>query len=151
MLLTDIKEKTIPDDEHYKEVFKRRPEFAYPNNNPAKALRLFEGRLQAAHKKVAQKSSRAAEEEAIFRADRLVVPPSPTDFYGRPRWNGSNVQALLKKDFADDNHVGLTTKQFQSTRPEYGTLTVRELGRRMAQEDRLRKFNNQYGDRHNYY
>ena len=152
LLLSDLRDGTIPDNEHYKEVFKRRPEFGeFPLNNPTEALRLFEGRLREARKKVAQKNSRAAQEEAMFRADRLVKPASTTDAFGRPRWNGSAVQKLLKSDITAKKHIGLSTKQFHQTRPEYLALPRDFFGQKIQQEERLQKFVAQYGDRHNYY
>jgi len=152
MLLTDIRDGTILPTEHWKQVFYRRPEFGeFPLNNPAESLRLFEGRLKAARDKVAKKNARAVEEEALFRADRLIKPVSATDFFGRPRWNGSAVQKLLKADITEKKHVGLTTKQFHQTRPEYLALPRDFIGQKVRQEERLQKFVAQYGDRHNYY
>jgi len=98
MLLSDIRDGSIPSTEHYKEVFKRRPEFGkFLLNNPVESLRLFEGCLKSARAKVAKKNDCTAEEEALFRADQLVKPPSITDFFGCPRWTGSTAQKLLFK------------------------------------------------------
>lgn len=120
LLRKDIKEGRIPNDMHWKEVYKHhfRPEFAV-GPTPEDAERLFEGRLRTARKHVQSKDTRAEEEYRMFQQDRLLHPAPPFDANGNPRWQGSAAQLSLLDDVKKKKHLSMSKEDLYSSRPEY--------------------------------
>lgn len=147
----DVKSGLIPDDMDWQTAFEIRPEFEVYGVNPAEARRLFEGRLAAARKRHDKKADRAEQEEQLLDADLVTHPTQPTNSNGRPRWDNSTAQALLKKDVDNGKHLGVKPMDFYKSRPEYyNNFTHAEIVGHLKQEVRTRKFLHQYRGKKGY-
>lgn len=149
LLREDIRSGHIPADMSWKTAYLRRPEFAV-GQTPAEAKRLFEGRLRAARKFVSDRTARAAEEEALLHEDEIEFPTPATDAHGHPRWEGSAAQKLLKQDHAAGLTKALSNDEFYHSRAEYQVYPASYIYRKKIQEERTRKFLNQYRGRYEY-
>jgi len=149
LLLQDLRAGTIHDNMDWVEVFQYRPEFNV-GVSYAEALRLFKGRLRSARGKISKQKTRAVDELALLKQDRITHPAPAFNHRGEPRWQGSNVQKLLKADVKNKVHETKTHTQFYLSRPEYQTLPKRILVAHIEQEIKLIKFKTQYRSRFGY-
>lgn len=133
LLERDIRHGLITADMNWEDVFEMRPEFAVGEND-AEARRLFEKRLKDALKRGQEKQSRADQELVALVIDRTTNPRPAIDARGRPQWEGSLAQTLLKQDVAAGVHVGKTPTQYHATRPEYTAFPVPYIGKKVDQE-----------------
>lgn len=118
--------------------------------NAAEAKRLFKGRLAAARKIIAEKDARAASELALLQQDRAIHPAPSTNHRGEPRWDQSAAQALLKQDVAAKKYETMSHVAFYQSRPEYQAYPKSVIMGHVAQEVRLKLFENQYRGRYGY-
>lgn len=149
LLRQDIREKRIPSDMPWEDVYRHhfRPEFAV-GETPEEAHRLFQTRLKTAREYVSKKETRAAEEEAAMLHDRAVCPPPTTTHRGEPRWQGSAAEAALKEDFANGKHLSMTSDELYESRSEYSEFTKTTIKRHVRQEGDTTKFLEQYRSRY---
>jgi len=147
LLRADVRNRIITDNMTYKEVFPRRPQFAY-EADVQNALHLFEGRLTAARNYVRKKELRAAQELALMQADRTVYPIEDVMYSGEPRWEGSLAQQYLKEDVAAGLHKTMTRTQFFESREAYQDFAKKTIDGHVEQEERTEKFLKQYRARY---
>jgi len=149
LLLKDVRAGRIHASMDWVEAFQYRPEFNV-GVSYAEALRLFKDRLARIRKKVGTQKSRADEELRLLQQDRITHPAPAFNHRGEPRWEGSDVQKLLKQDVKNKVHETKMHTQFYLSRPEYQTLPKRILVAHIEQEVKLTKFKKQYRSRYGY-
>ena len=103
-------------------VHKLREEFtAVPINN-------FRNNFNKMKDVYRQYKARANIEERALRHDMELYPPAPN------RWHGSKVQALLKEDIENGEHLKFENPtDFRNSREEYGELDKKEFRDRVWQ------------------
>jgi len=135
--------RTMPLEQVYD---RHRVHYQICGRDHADALRLFPGRLKSAFARAELDQNRAAQEEAAMIQDR-ITHPRPAVARGKEQWEGSRAQRKLKDDVTNHIHVGKTVAEFRATRHVYQKLTVREFGKKLEQELKLRKWKENYPKR----
>lgn len=147
LLLEDVRSGHIPNDMDWTIAFSLCPEFNVCPSTKKTPKQLFSARLKSARDIIRQKNTRAARELNLLQQDLVIRPPPAFNHRGEPRWEGSVAQQLLKKDIAEQKHVGLTREQFHQSRPEYSVYSKATIAKKVEQEISLIKFLADYGKR----
>ena len=79
----------------------------------------FTDRLRAVKNDFVRKADRRERDREAFEIFRKNHPVPTHNHRGKPRWEGSVVQKLLKQDMEAGLHVKMSPKQFWESRPEY--------------------------------
>lgn len=128
-------------------IYTMRPEFGGADANQ---FRLFTARLRNARRNVEDGLHRAATEAAALKHDRLIHPIQENDYRNVPRWQGSQAEKLLKADIASGKHEHMKPSALYQTQEEYQKYPLDVFRGHIYQEQKLRKFLNQYGSRNNH-
>jgi hypothetical protein len=107
---------------------------------------IFKRRLEAVALNHNSKKVRAADDLKAFNQYRAKYPIRSHNDFGMPRWDGSDAQRLLKKDMQEGKQAGLKPSQFRATRPEFTAIPLPVFTDHIYQEQKLIKFQNQYGN-----
>lgn len=79
----------------------------------------FAGKLNDIRDKIEQRIGRAKEDAAFLAHDRLVYPQPTHDTAGRPMWQKSKAQELLRQDIKDGTADSMKPRLLFDTREEY--------------------------------
>jgi hypothetical protein len=127
-------------------IYNTRPQFG---GDDANRFRLFAARLRNARKNVEDGQLRAASEAAALRHDRDLYPIRDVDDRNLPRWQGSQAQQLLKAYVSNGKHERMKPSALYITQDAYQIYSLDVFRGHIYQEQKLRKFLNQYGSRSN--
>jgi hypothetical protein len=96
------------------DAYLQRPEFAefggYAN---------FPSRLRSARQQIACLNNRATSDSAALAHDRRIHPKAAYNHRGEPRWEGSEVERLLRQDMSEGKHKTMKPEQLYHSRKEY--------------------------------
>ena len=104
----------------------------------------FPSRLWSMRAQIEANSQRSARENAAFVRDQEFFPVSAVTNRGKPRWQGSAAERLLKADIAEMLNDRMTPAALQRTREEYRPFDSDVFRKHIHQEVRLRKYIAQY-------
>jgi len=122
-------------------VYQQRPEFRhFP-------LEQFGNRLKDLRLALKTKKDRSAMELAALHHDRLIYPTQAFNSLGKPRWEGSEAQSLLKEDMDNSMHETMRPKALWNTREEYKKFELEVFRKHIDQETRRRKYINYLKDK----
>jgi hypothetical protein len=80
----------------------------------------WHSRFTSTKKQVTRKYARKDDDRARLTQSRALFPEQPVDLKGKPRWEGSVAETMLKKDVAEKIHEEyLTGKEFWKSRDSY--------------------------------
>jgi hypothetical protein len=147
ILAFDIRKGAVKREMSVDTVFNMRPQYAAAGKDEQEARELFEGRLDDEFRRADELTQKAAVEMAALQQDRATHPRPALDAFGRPQWEGSPAQALMRSDIKAKKHIGKTQKQFCMTRPEYQVYDAQYIGQKISQEDRKQKWIENYPKR----
>lgn len=126
-----------PDKMSEDEVFDYHPEFGKTDRSK------WSGRVKAARKLVSDKVEDAKTDKALLEHDRGLHPKKAfSQTTGKVRYEGSEIQRLLKKDVADGKHTQMKPAELQDTRPEYKQLDLKTFRDNLYYERDLPRFKN---------
>lgn len=103
---------------------------------------LFTRRLRDLAGQVVGNADRANDDEHAYQNFMRNHPKRAFDSYGRPRWEGSEAERLLKEDMANGIHQNYkgNPMQFYHTRGEYQKFTLEVFRAHIDQEIRLQNY-----------
>jgi hypothetical protein len=102
--------------------------------------RLFKSRLKSLVGAIKKEKTWALNEELALAHDRALFPVPTHNYRGEPRWDGSEVQRLLKQDVAAGVHNEKTPTEFYTSRPEYQVYPLQTFREHIYQEIHFSKF-----------
>jgi len=139
LLVDDIVNGKVPlkpDHDDTEEVFKMRPEFQ------TKGFDSFAVNLANTRQQIAERKVRAARDEKALAHDRQINPIR-SHKNGKPRWEGSEGERLLKEaiDQGIVEQPGFKPKVlFESKEEWYNVFTLKDFRGHIKKELRTRKF-----------
>jgi hypothetical protein len=140
-LLDDLEEgvltldaKKMPAKEAWDVCYKDEPEFKLVEYEQ------FRDRLNDHRKQVRDKKKRSAVDEEAFQRDRTLHPRSNHNSRGEPVFDLSDAKELLRVDVREGKNDGITSGQFQASRPEYSIFHKTKFKEHIYQEIRRNKF-----------
>jgi len=104
ILAFDIRKGAVKREMSVDTVFNMRPQYAAAGKDEQEARELFEGRLDDEFRRADELTQKAAVEMAALQQDRATHPRPALDAFGRPQWEGSPAQALMRSDIKAKNH-----------------------------------------------
>ncbi|CAB9523972.1 unknown protein [Seminavis robusta] len=114
-----------------------------PAMNGVKYNEEFTRHLRDLRMQVVGCSDRARDDEDAYKNFRMNHPTQKVDGRGRPRWQGSEAEALLKQDMDDGIHKQFDKPSlFYQSRPEYQKFQLDVFRGHIDQEKRLRNYYN---------
>ncbi|CAB9506851.1 unknown protein [Seminavis robusta] len=103
----------------------------------------FTRHLRDIRLQIAECSDRARDDEDAYKNFRTNHPTPEVDGRGRPRWQGSEAEVLLKQDMDDGIHKQFDKpSSFYESRPEYQKFELEVFRGHIDQEKRLRNYYN---------
>jgi len=102
----------------------------------------FRSRLLALRNIVKREMQRAKKDKNALRIALKNYPPPANDHHGRPQWNGSVAQILLKLDVANGKHRQMKPHELRTLpfRQEHMLHSVDEFRWKLQQEIRTQKY-----------
>ena len=101
----------------------------------------FIARFKDHQKQVAVKKQASKIEEEAFKHDMRLHPQETVDGNGRPLWNGSAAQLLLRHDISEGVHDRMPSGYLYLSRPEYAKFSLKVFREHIGQEINRQKFN----------
>jgi hypothetical protein len=127
-----------------KEVYLQRPEFA--NFEYAQ----FRERLRYLRNQIKEKKDSATSASAALSRDRQIYPKASHNHRGEPRWEGSEMERLLRLDMDDGKDKSLKPIDLYQSRKEYSeNYTLSVFRKHIDQEQRRRKMLAYYATKNN--
>jgi len=100
----------------------------------------FRDRLNDYRKSIRGKKVRASFDEEALLHDRSLFPKQSTTSSGKPRWEGSEAERLLKLDVEEGKHNNRRPEGLYFTKLEYTEFDLEVFRRHIYQEVETRKF-----------
>jgi hypothetical protein len=98
-------------------------------------------RLRSLRKTLSDRHDRAARDAAALVHDRVLFPAPAQNHRGKPRWQGSLAEQLLKSDIDQGRHKSMTPLQLYNSRPVYvHACDLTTFRNHIYQDQRRRKF-----------
>jgi hypothetical protein len=117
-----------------REVYLQRPEFAdfeYAH---------FRDRLRYLRSQIKEKKDSATSARAALAHDRQIYPKATHNNRGEPRWEGSEMERLLRLDMDDGKDKSMKPIDLYQSRKEYSeNYTLSVFRKHIDQEQRRRK------------
>lgn len=88
-------------------------------------------------------------DQHAFDREKQKWPRGKTLANGKPRWGGSDVQKLLRKDVEDPRRKNLQPREYYALRAEYRQWSLKEFRPKVYQERRWAKFGVYWVERRN--
>jgi hypothetical protein len=110
----------------------------------------FPYRLRSARKQVEEVFQLAASATASLHHDRQLYPKQEFNNQNMPRWQGSLAEALLKIDLENGKHLEMKPSELYITQGEYKKFSLHIFRGHIYQEEKRKKFIQQYGARNKY-
>jgi len=107
----------------------------------------FRNKLNDMRNKYKERRAWAEEDDFDLQGDLLLKPRPTYDVNGKPTWNGSEAQKLLRQDLPKylkkkKKNPQYMPRDLQKTRPEYQKFTLKKFRKHIYQETRRWKFHN---------
>lgn len=102
----------------------------------------FVRRLGSVRDDYIKKVERSKKDQEAYNLAKQNHPTPKLDSRGRPQWNGSTAQKLLKEMIAEGKHVGKQPETIWKSKEAYRVYSLQTFRDHIYQEQRLLKFRN---------